>query len=170
MILLILHPFPREIGKSYHPRAKLCCPRAAYCCPRASSYALQPSGSNMQPLGNIIFSPRAVTFPVSLGQGCRIVTFSSISGQNLVLHISKVLKTPFWYKVMWWLGVQPLGQQSEYQFQKFKLFEMWSTRSDPKLPRNAKDFHFEVRLVGCSFSRKLATYSIGRTSRERAPL
>ena len=96
MILLILHPFPRKNRKSYHPRAKLCRPRAAYCCPRASSYALQPSGSNMQPLGDIIFGPRAVTFPVSLGQGCRIVTIQQIITINLPTAPTSLLTLGLW--------------------------------------------------------------------------
>ena len=36
--------------------------------------ALRPSGSNLRPSGDIIFGPRAATFPVSRGLGCRIVT------------------------------------------------------------------------------------------------
>merc|ERR1712027_34081 len=38
--------------------------------------ALRPSGSNLRPSGDIIFGPRAATFPVSRGRGCRIVTIA----------------------------------------------------------------------------------------------
>ena len=32
----------------------------------------------MRPLGDIMFGPRAANFPVSLTQGCRIVTFGTV--------------------------------------------------------------------------------------------
>ena len=62
------------------PTGHIMRPRAAYCRPRASSCALRPSGGNMRPLGDIMFGPRAANFPVSLAQGCRIVTMFHVSG------------------------------------------------------------------------------------------
>ena len=36
----------------------------------------------MRPLGDIMFGPRAANFPVSLTQGCRIVTISTTKCNN----------------------------------------------------------------------------------------
>ena len=45
--------------------------------------ALRPSGSNLRPSGDMIFGPRAATFPVSQGRGCRI---SNIIMVGPILH------------------------------------------------------------------------------------
>ena len=74
MILLILHLRPWDTGK-LPPTGHIMSPSGCKLLPSGlEPAALRPSGSNLRPSGDIIFGPRAATFPVSRGLGCRIVT------------------------------------------------------------------------------------------------
>ena len=74
MILLILHLRPWDTGK-LPPTGHIMSPSGCKLLPSGlEPAALWPSGSNLQPSGDIIFGPRAATFPVSRGRRCRIVT------------------------------------------------------------------------------------------------
>ena len=49
---------------------------------------LRPSGSIMGPSGSIMFGPRAVYFPVSLGQGQHIIPFSRNAQKSVLGRLS----------------------------------------------------------------------------------
>ena len=72
MILLILHLRPWDTGK-LPPTGHIMSPSGCKLLPSGlEPAALWPSGSNLQPSGDIIFGPRAATFPVSRGLGAEL--------------------------------------------------------------------------------------------------
>ena len=74
MILLILHPTLGRL-ENLPPSGHILSPAGCILLPSGlEPAALRPSGSNMQPLGDRMFGPWAVNFPVSRGRGCRIIT------------------------------------------------------------------------------------------------
>ena len=120
-------------------------------------------------LCTVLTDLREKEHPSKRALSSKFPSFPSSLGQNLLLHISKCLKNPFIHTWLQWLVLEQLSQLPVYQVEKFQLFEMWSTRSDPKVAKNGKDFDPEARLQGCLFSRRSALYSANRPSRERAP-
>ena len=68
--------------KICRPRATLCRPRPPWCRPRPSSSALRASGGIRGASGDIMFCPWAAYFPMSLCQGCNIVTICLLPRKN----------------------------------------------------------------------------------------
>ena len=78
-----------------------------------------PSGRKLLPWGNIIFGPRAATFPVSRGRRCRIVTILQKFPDLKFKYVEEEQPEDFFVPYVWTL----VARRIYWNPKSIKLFE-----------------------------------------------